>query len=39
MTQIYNDGTYHENNPTWHEEDSPWKALQIQKIIERNSLN
>lgn len=39
MTQIYNDGTYRENNPTWHEEDSPWKALQIQKIIERNSLN
>lgn len=39
MTQVYSDGTYHENNPTWHEEDSPWKALQIQKIIERNSLD
>lgn len=39
MTQIYDDGTYLENNPTWHEEDSPWKAKQIKKIIEKNALN
>ena len=39
MTQIYNDGTYLENNPTWHEEDSPWKARQIKKIIENNALH
>jgi len=39
MTQIYNDGTYLDNNPTWHEEDSPWKAKQIKKIIENNALN
>lgn len=39
MTQIYNDGTYLKNNPTWHEEDSPWKAKQIKKIIEKNALN
>jgi len=39
MSQIYNDGTYLENNPSWHEEDSPWKATQIRKIIERNSLH
>ena len=38
MTQIYEDGTYLENNPGWHEEDSPWKARQIRKIIERNLL-
>ena len=38
MSQIYNDGTYLENNPSWHEEDSPWKAKQIRKIIEKNSL-
>ena len=36
MTQIYCDGTYLENNPTWHEEHSSWKARQIQKIIEKN---
>ena len=39
MTQIYSDGTYLENNPTWHEEHSSWKARQIQKIIEKNALN
>ena len=38
MAQIYNDGTYLDNNPTWHEEDSPWKAKQIIKIIENNTL-
>ncbi len=39
MTQIYNDGTYLKNNPSWHEEDSQWKAKQIKKIIDKNSLN
>lgn len=39
MEQIYNDGTYFDNNPTWHEEDSPWKAKQIEKIIANNKLN
>jgi hypothetical protein len=38
MTQMYADGTYFENNPSWHEEDSPWKARQIQRIIEQNNL-
>lgn len=37
--EIYSDGTYLDNNPTWHEQDSPWKASQIQRIMERNSLN
>jgi len=39
MTQIYEDGTYLEKNPSWHEEDSPWKARQIRNVIKRNSLN
>ncbi len=39
MTQIYEDGTYLDNNPLWHAEDSPWKAKQIRSIIEKNSLN
>ena len=29
----YLDGTYAEQNPTWHAEDSPWKAAQILKAI------
>ncbi|MCH7826835.1 MAG: hypothetical protein IIC75_02500 [Bacteroidetes bacterium] len=39
MKNIYNDGTYINNNPTWHEADSPWKANQILKIINENNLN
>ena len=30
---------YLKNNPTWHIEDSPWKATQILKMIERNKLH
>jgi hypothetical protein len=29
---------YLKNNPTWHIEDSPWKATQIIKMIDRNKL-
>jgi hypothetical protein len=32
-------GKYLENNPTWHVEDSPWKAKQIAKILKRNPIN
>tara|TARA_B100000963_G_C22496188_1_gene611559 strand:+ start:107 stop:835 length:729 start_codon:yes stop_codon:yes gene_type:complete len=32
-------GEYFEKNPTWHVEDSPWKARQIYNIINRNSLS
>jgi hypothetical protein len=35
---IYEDGTYLRNNQTWHEEDSPWKARQIVKILESNKI-
>ncbi len=39
MTQlIYTTGEYLGNNPTWHVEDSAWKAQQIFKIIETNNL-
>ncbi|HEY6502957.1 MAG TPA: class I SAM-dependent methyltransferase [Chitinophagaceae bacterium] len=39
--KIYTDehGQYLQNNPTWHIEDSPWKAKQILKILTRNSLH
>lgn len=36
---IYEDNSYYENNPTWHVEDSPWKADQILQIIQRNNLS
>jgi hypothetical protein len=32
-SKIYLDETYLDNNPTWHVEDSPWKAEQIQKML------
>lgn len=35
---IYQDGTYLENNPSWHEEDSPWKAKQVEKILKNNNI-
>lgn len=39
MHSIYRDGSYLESNPTWHEEDSPWKACKIAQLIARNDLN
>lgn len=38
MQNIYTDGTYLESNPTWHEEDSPWKATQIRRMLEKRPL-
>jgi hypothetical protein len=38
-TQIYTHGNYLQQNPSWHLEDSPWKAQQIIKMITRNMLS
>lgn len=35
---IYTAGKYLANNPTWHEEDSPWKARHIVKMLSQNNL-
>ena len=35
---IYRDGTYLDNNQTWHVEDSAWKAKKISEILERNRI-
>jgi cyclopropane fatty-acyl-phospholipid synthase-like methyltransferase len=35
---IYNSGRYQENNPTWHEEDSVWKAEQVFTMLRRHDL-
>ncbi len=37
-SERYNDGVYLQNNQSWHVEDSPWKAEQIDKIFSRNNL-
>lgn len=37
MADIYHDGSYQESNPTWHDEDAPWKARQIEAILRKNS--
>src|SRR5208283_1226544 len=39
MDNIYNNGTYLENNPSWHVEDSPWKAANILKMIRNNNID
>lgn len=38
MQDIYVSDEYAQLNPTWHEEDSPWKSRQIEKIIRKNRL-
>jgi hypothetical protein len=35
---MYTDGEYVRKNPTWHREDSAWKAQQVIKILKRNSV-
>lgn len=35
----YQDGTYLSKNPTWDVEDSPWKAENVIKILQRNQLS
>lgn len=39
MQTIYEGSTYYEKNPTWHEEDSPWKASHIASILEDNQIS
>jgi cyclopropane fatty-acyl-phospholipid synthase-like methyltransferase len=38
LQDIYVSDEYAQRNPTWHEEDSPWKSRQIEKIIRKNRL-
>ena len=35
---IYTDGQYIAKNPSYHIEDSPWKARQILKMLHRHDL-
>ena len=38
-SDMYEDGDYHDKNPNWHMEDSPWKARQVQAILSKNTLS
>ncbi|MFH1425835.1 MAG: class I SAM-dependent methyltransferase [Candidatus Kerfeldbacteria bacterium] len=35
---MYKQGEYLEKNPTWHEEDSPWKAGKILAMLKKNNI-
>jgi|SRR5271165_5687189 len=35
---MYTDGTYLEKNPNWHTDESPFKASQILRMLEKNRL-
>ena len=38
MNNIYTNQAYLKANPTWHDEDSPWKASQVMALLARNRL-
>ena len=38
MDNIYTNQQYLKANPTWHDEDSPWKASQVMALLTRNRL-
>ncbi len=38
IQDIYTKGDYFAKNPTWHEDESPWKAKQIMRMVEKNNL-
>jgi hypothetical protein len=39
MSEMYSDGRYLANNPSWHEEDSPWKTNQVIRMLDRHRLD
>lgn len=38
-SDMYFSGEYLANNPTWHQEDSPWKAEKVLLMLARNGLS
>lgn len=38
MEEIYKNGRYQKNNPSWHSEDSSWKANNIVSMIKKNNI-
>jgi len=39
MQDIYSDGTYAARNPSWHSEDSPWKAAHLFSLLDSAALD
>lgn len=39
MRAMYEGDLYGEKNPKWHEEDAPWKARHIERMIRRNNIS
>jgi cyclopropane fatty-acyl-phospholipid synthase-like methyltransferase len=37
--ELYTKGNYLEKNPTWHAEESPWKAQQILRMLARHAIH
>lgn len=38
MDSMYTAGDYLKHNPTWHEEDAPWKASQVAQMMSDNAI-
>lgn len=38
QNSIYADGSYRENNPAWHSQDSDWKADRVARMLAKNSI-
>ncbi|SRR6266568_4828436 len=38
IQEVYTSGTYLEKNPTWHVEESPWKARQVMRMVKRSHI-
>jgi SAM-dependent methyltransferase len=39
VRSVYQDGIYAGKNPTWDEEDAPWKSRHVQRVIETHGLS
>ncbi|MFP5042227.1 class I SAM-dependent methyltransferase [Parasediminibacterium sp. JCM 36343] len=39
MSIIYHDSTYLKNNPTWHEEDAPFKGGKIEELLKKHPIH
>ena len=38
LESIYTSGEYLQKNPTWHVEESPWKATQILRMMKQSGI-
>lgn len=38
VSEMYADGRYFEENPTWHAQDSEWKSRHIARLLKRNNI-